>query len=58
MKCEAIKATQTRHHLLLQSVYLLAGVGTSGMDYWNGTLEWTTYFPFLDKFLCYSLTFS
>ena len=30
-------------------------VGTnSGMDYWNGTLDWTTglsYFPFLDKFL-------
>ena len=31
-------------------------VGTnSGMDYWNGTLDWTTglsYFPFLDKFMC------
>ena len=30
-------------------------VGTnSGMEYWNGTLDWTTglsYFPFLDKFL-------
>ena len=43
----------------------LCGVGTnSGMDYWNGTLDWTTglnYFPFLDKFLCYfkrTLTFS
>ena len=26
----------------------------SGIDYWNGTLDWTTglsYFPFLDKFL-------
>ena len=36
----------------------------SGMDYWNGTLDWTTglsYYPFLDKFLCYfkrTLTFS
>ena len=32
------------------------GVGTnSGMDYWNGTLDWTTglsYFPFLDRFMC------
>ena len=27
----------------------------SGMDYWNGTLDWTTglsYFPFLDRFTC------
>ena len=34
---------------------ILIGVGTnSGMDYWNGTLDWTTglnYFPFWDKFL-------
>ena len=33
------------------------GVGTnSGMDYWNGTLDWSTglsYSPFVDKFLCY-----
>ena len=31
------------------------GVGTnSGIDYWNGTLDWTiglSYFPFLDKLL-------
>ena len=31
-------------------------VGTnSGMDYWNGTLDWTTgltYFSFLDRFMC------
>ena len=31
-------------------------VGTnSGMDYWNGTLDWTTglsYFPFVDRFMC------
>ena len=37
-------------------------VGTnSGMDYWNGTLDWTTrlsYFPFRDKFLCLFLHFS
>ena len=29
----------------------------TGLDYWTGTLDWTTglimsYFPFLDKFLC------
>ena len=31
-------------------------VGTnSGIDYWNGTLNWTTgtnHFPFVNKFLC------
>ena len=31
-------------------------VGTNtGMDYWNGTLDWTTglsCFPFLDRFMC------
>ena len=34
---------------------LLLRVGTnSGMDYWNGPLDWTTglsYFPFLGMFL-------
>ena len=34
----------------------MVGVGTnSGMDYWNGTLNWTTglnYFSFLDRFMC------
>ena len=41
-------------------VFITCGVGTnSGMDYWNGTLDWTTglsYFPFLDKFLFYLAT--
>ena len=40
----------------------VAGVGTnSGMDYWNGTLDWTTglsYFSFLDRFMCIFLHFS
>ena len=40
--------------------YIASWVGTnSGMDYWNGTLDWTTglcYFPFLDKFLFYLAT--
>ena len=43
----------------MQSAGLLVStkfrVGTnSGMDYWNGILDWTTglsYFPFLDMFL-------
>ena len=38
------------------------GVGTnSGMDYWNGTLDWTTglsYFSFFDRFMCIFLHFS
>ena len=42
--------------LIIQTKKPIASwVGTnSGMDYWNGILDWTTglsYFPFLDKFL-------
>ena len=41
--------------MLMPSAGSFSRVGTnSGMDYWNGKLDWTTgltYFPFLDKFL-------
>ena len=51
-----LQISATDHLLTINDIVPgLLGVGiNSGMDYWNGTLDWTTglnYFPFWDKFL-------
>ena len=53
--CGCYKVVDKVNYNLVATLLQGCGVGTnSGMDYWNGTLDWTTglsYFPFLDKFL-------